>query len=899
MPKLSIVIGVRNRSAMLKNCLRSLSLQDSKDFEVIIVDYGGTDDIEGLVHDYGFTKYIYTHNTGIYSRTHSLNIGIRNAASELILCTDADIIFAPNFVTAALKAASEGAIVLCHCLRLSPKFIKPYFKYQEIVKKSTPGHEFSIGGCQMLHRKVWNEIRGWDEDIVGWGSEDWDIMHRLKRKGIKEIYIHHKTSIIHQNHDPCFRTAYRNDILWALHDKMIKERVKDIKRNTDRAWGKIYRKPRKRILNIMVSGSVGGVEMKAYNFIRNLDREIYEVYSVITDTGGPMSEKFQEASDLCLNLVSISPKKKFSILKDLIRDVSFDIMHIWNSPLGDQLALLFKGRIVIGIYGDYSNPGPFYNTRIKNIEKLKGRDLILITDNPTNKMYFPAHRVDYIHTGIDDPHPTKEKIERVNKRCIWVGRSGTEKNLNLYLKIAKQLPDYEFLLLIPEYPETALYVTDNVTIHIGVTDRKKLYDFYKSANIYINTSFTEGLPQALLESMKSKCFPIVPDIGGIKYALEGRGSLISYSDIKKGNTKPFINMIKAYSELDPQVQMNRRKNIRRKAKKYSIKNMIAEIEAVYDLKSGGSSPYPSGTRMLSREGFTKSKLLIIVDVYGWAWDIASKELLPYLPDITGEIIDVSDFLKKKIKQTDYDFVIAYPLLSKDVMDKLDPARTIVCVAGGDIDRYKYSFKISCERFHHFAACNSIIQKALQKRYPDKNVFVLSHGVDTDLFQPRKSKHKKFTIGWAGRTKRPLKRFDLAKQIVEKLGVELKVADFYGDGDYEYYDHKDMPDFFNNIDCLLATSETEAHPMVIYEAMASGKPVVTTRVGDLGETIVNGKNGILLPIDAPVDDFVNMIKVLIRDEEYRDRIGMNARETILDNWTWDKIAPQYMTLEELL
>jgi len=896
---ISIVIGVRDRKKQLVNCLDSLALQTDEDFEIIIVDYGGTETIKDLVQDLG-CKYIYTHNTGIYSRTHALNIGIQAASNEFILCSDADMIFAPNFIGTASEMASKDAIVLCHCKKISPRLITNIWKFKELLKNSKPGHEFSIGGCQMLHKDVWQELGGFDEDLVGWGSEDWDIMHRVKRKGLKKIFMHNRTSMIHQDHDSCIRTAYRNDILWALHDKMVKERVMEITRNKNRGWGKVRIKPRRRILNIMVSANIGGVERKALNVFKGLDKLNYEIYTIITDSGGPLLDELQEVSDFFLNLSPMNLKKKTSILKDLIRDVHFDILHIWNSPLGDNIAQSFDRRIVIGLYGNYKTEGPFYNTRKKNIEELKGKNLILITDNQSNKEEFPNNKMVHVHTGIDSPHNIELPIERFENRCIWVGRTTPDKNLILYIKLAKAMPDMDFLLLIPELPNDPLYLADNISIKIGVTDREELYKLYRSANFYLNTSTTEGTPQAALEAMKSDCIPICSDIGGLHYLLEDVGTLIPVEDIKKKDPEPLMKAIEDYRSMEDVDLDSLRGQIFEKTGPYNIPNMVKEIEAVYDLDGKPYVDYPEKSKMQISEEKEPMRMLIIVDVYDWAWDIASKELLAVISDdIKGEIFSLKHFLEKEIDPDEYDVVITYTVLAKVVMDKLDPGRTVACVAGGDVERYEKLFKDSCKRFHHFGACNSTIQKSLQDRYPDKNIFVLSHGVDTDLFQPRAPKHKKFTIGWAGRTKRALKRFNIAKQIAKELEVELKVADFYGDGNYEFYDHKSMPDFYNSIDVLLMTSETEAHPMVAYEALSCGIPIISTRVGDLPENITDGKNGFLVPIDAPKEEYMKHIRKLMEDEALRAKMGINARMHILKNWTWDKVKVAYEELPGIL
>jgi glycosyltransferase involved in cell wall biosynthesis len=61
---------------------------------------------------------------------------------------------------------------------------------------------------------------------------------------------------------------------------------------------------------------------------------------------------------------------------------------------------------------------------------------------------------------------------------------------------------------------------------------------------------------------------------------------------------------------------------------------------------------------------------------------------------------------------------------------------------------------------------------------------------------------------------------------------------------------DVPDLIAACDALALLSQAEALPMSILEAMALGRPVVTTDVGGAGEAVVDGETGIVVrPGDA--------------------------------------------------
>ena len=285
-----------------------------------------------------------------------------------------------------------------------------------------------------------------------------------------------------------------------------------------------------------------------------------------------------------------------------------------------------------------------------------------------------------------------------------------------------------------------------------------------------------------------------------------------------------------------------------------------------------------------------TRWLIIVDVYDWAWDIASRELLKALPNSIGRIVSIRDF--NKVNPMQYDVVLIYPWGMHNIISRLSPMNTVVCMAGGEQLNMMGSFKKLCGRFKFFGACNKVIQDRLQAELPDKTILLLSHGVDTQRFKPGPPRDAGFTVGWAGSHERILKRLFFAREIAAKGGFHLAVAGF------KQYPHSAMPGFYQGLDAFLVTSDKEAHPLVVYEAMATGLPVVTTHVGDVDRYIIDGVNGFILPVNAPVERFVEVLNWLKNDPTLRARIGEAARRTTLEKLSWAQVVKQYTPLIEL-
>jgi glycosyltransferase involved in cell wall biosynthesis len=79
---------------------------------------------------------------------------------------------------------------------------------------------------------------------------------------------------------------------------------------------------------------------------------------------------------------------------------------------------------------------------------------------------------------------------------------------------------------------------------------------------------------------------------------------------------------------------------------------------------------------------------------------------------------------------------------------------------------------------------------------------------------------------------------------------------------------------------------------LLEAFAMACPVVTTSIGSLGYPL---RNGIDAFVADTVEDFAASLRQLISSEELRRRLGQNARDMILRDFTWQRIGEQFLDL----
>ena len=97
---------------------------------------------------------------------------------------------------------------------------------------------------------------------------------------------------------------------------------------------------------------------------------------------------------------------------------------------------------------------------------------------------------------------------------------------------------------------------------------------------------------------------------------------------------------------------------------------------------------------------------------------------------------------------------------------------------------------------------------------------------------------------------------------------------------------DMPSVFNEIDVMVSSSLSEAMPLAVMEAMASGVPVVACKVGGIPDLVAHGVTGWL--VDAgDVETLATRVVELLDDDALRSAAGAAARARAVDRMRLDQ------------
>ncbi|WP_271615355.1 glycosyltransferase [Bradyrhizobium sp. CCBAU 51627] len=212
------------------------------------------------------------------------------------------------------------------------------------------------------------------------------------------------------------------------------------------------------------------------------------------------------------------------------------------------------------------------------------------------------------------------------------------------------------------------------------------------------------------------------------------------------------------------------------------------------------------------------------------------------------------------------------------------APLVITLHGTDVIGKSIFERLSTRAVSHFADAVIVVSEELRRRIPG---IVIPCGVDLSVFKPYDRDKARARLGWPKDKHivlfpfdpaRPEKRYDLAKASVEQLvqeGVDVELMTVVN------VPNGEMPWCYSAADALLLCSDYEGSPTSIKEALACNRPVVATRVGDVGE-LLNGIAGTrICPQDAgTIARNLRDVFDWSRSSEFRGRAAMARYDQVL-------------------
>lgn len=112
--------------------------------------------------------------------------------------------------------------------------------------------------------------------------------------------------------------------------------------------------------------------------------------------------------------------------------------------------------------------------------------------------------------------------------------------------------------------------------------------------------------------------------------------------------------------------------------------------------------------------------------------------------------------------------------------------------------------------------------------------------------------------------------------------------------------KDVRPYLAISNCLAFPSYREGFPNVVMQAGAMGLPSIVTNINGCNEIIVEGKNGIIIPV-KDIEAIYLAMKNILENNNFRNYLKQNARPMIVSRYeqqgVWEAILAEYKSLEK--
>lgn len=273
-----------------------------------------------------------------------------------------------------------------------------------------------------------------------------------------------------------------------------------------------------------------------------------------------------------------------------------------------------------------------------------------------------------------------------------------------------------------------------------------------------------------------------------------------------------------------------------------------------------------------------------------------------------------------------DFVIAFFSIPGGpaawLLNLLRGVPYIVSLRGGDVPGFD-SRNLSC--FHEMTNsltaliwrnANAVVGNSaglcdLARRFmPGLDVPEIANGVDTNRFTPVSDTDRaRFELLFVGRLA-PQKGVDVLLRALADIDGEwrLRIA---GDGPERsrlcdlamelgvsarveflgWTQRSDLPALYQSADVFVFPSYDEGMPNVVLEALASGLPIVATRIAGNEQLVLDRENGLLVP---PGDSaaFAAALRLVMSDRALRRSMALRSRARAVEEFSWARAAVAY-------
>lgn len=190
-----------------------------------------------------------TCKTQLFSKSRAINQAAKQATRDIFVIADADMFYDPHIIKQAVNLLDRAAWVIPYkqVLDISENSTKqllaakPHWpvKMHLEVKQRTPR---TVGGINVVPRKHFEAVGGWDERFVGWGGADDAFFCALetmcgRHKRLDHFIYHlwHKPLKAKSNPNYAYNYSLAMQYFKAYKNKSLMQKILNAKHRNDKA----------------------------------------------------------------------------------------------------------------------------------------------------------------------------------------------------------------------------------------------------------------------------------------------------------------------------------------------------------------------------------------------------------------------------------------------------------------------------------------------------------------------------------------------------------------------------------------------------------------------------------------------------------------------------------------
>lgn len=199
-PLVSVIIPTYNYAHFIGEAIESVRAQTYRNFEIIVIDDGSTDQTRDVVVRYSEVRYIFQANQGIAA---ARNAGVAASQGQGLVFLDADDLLLPNALEAGVKslnAQPASVFVSGHMEMISrakgPLPTPPVICFKDNYRAFLDYNYIVTTGQVMFRRPLFASEPGFDSSVPG--CDDAELYMRIARD--YPVYCHDQVVVQHRVH---------------------------------------------------------------------------------------------------------------------------------------------------------------------------------------------------------------------------------------------------------------------------------------------------------------------------------------------------------------------------------------------------------------------------------------------------------------------------------------------------------------------------------------------------------------------------------------------------------------------------------------------------------------------------------------------------------------------------